>query len=414
MADLDYSDVQGNILRGYRMQVVRHIVVHVDDRRSAREFLGAVVAGDRAHWPQLTTAAQWEAKPDVCLNVGFTANGLSAVGVSAKSLASFPKEFRDGAVARAAKVGDVDDSAPEHWDGDLGRPEAVHLIWNVYGSSPAHLDEATDNLESEWKRTGAFSVVSKFDGAQLGDDKVHFGYRDSIAQPSFDLDGAHTGTPDHQPTAPLGAVLLGHPTSFAGVSWRVPEPQALGLNGSFNAFRVLEQDVDGFEAFLRDTAAAHPSLSVELVAAKLMGRWRNGVPLVLSPDTPDAPIPNDQLNNFDYDDFNGVKCPLGAHIRRANPRQARIVQRSANHTRRLVRRGMPYGPAYDPAHPRDGVRRGLLGNFICANLIAQYEAIMYDWINLGLQDPRITSTNDPLVGANVAVQHPARQRRCAH
>ena len=65
-----------------------------------------------------------------------------------------------------------------------------------------------------------------------------------------------------------------------------------------------------------------------------------------------------------------------------------------------MRRGMPYGRAYDPAHPDDGVRRGLLGNFICASLVAQFEAVMYDWINLGLQDPRITATNDPLTGAN--------------
>ena len=91
---------------------------------------------------------------------------------------------------------------------------------------------------------------------------------------------------------------------------------------------------------------------------------------------------------------------MSAHIRRANPRGSQIVQRSANYTRPLVRRGMPYGPPYDPASPDDGHRRGLLGNFMCASLIAQYEAVMYDWINLGLQDPRVTGTNDPIVGNN--------------
>ena len=113
------------------------------------------------------------------------------------------------------------------------------------------------------------------------------------------------------------------------------------------------------------------------------------------------------LNDFDYidevadlDDFDGTHCPLGAHIRRTNPRGSQIVQRSANFTRPIVRRGMPYGPPYDPAHPHDGERRGLLGSFMCASLIAQYEAIMYDWANLGLQDPRVTGTNDPIIGAN--------------
>ena len=78
------------------------------------------------------------------------------------------------------------------------------------------------------------------------------------------------------------------------------------------------------------------------------------------------------------------------------------MQRVANHTRRLVRRGMPYGPRLDTTHhdADDGVERGLLGNFICADLSAQFEAIYYDWINLGLQDPRITGSNDPLLGAN--------------
>jgi hypothetical protein len=101
----------------------------------------------------------------------------------------------------------------------------------------------------------------------------------------------------------------------------------------------------------------------------------------------------------DFDFVGDSRCPYGAHIRRSNPRGGQIVQRVANHSRRLVRRGMPYGPAFDPAKP-DGEERGLLGNFIGANLGAQFEAASCDWINLGLQDPRITGSNDPLVGAN--------------
>ena len=94
-------------------------------------------------------------------------------------------------------------------------------------------------------------------------------------------------------------------------------------------------------------------------------------------------------------------CPIGAHIRRTNPRGAHIVQRSANRTRSLIRRGMPYGPMWDADDPTSAVvPRGLLGNFLCASLAAQFEAMQYDWVNLGFQDPRITGTNDPLVGAN--------------
>jgi deferrochelatase/peroxidase EfeB len=137
----------------------------------------------------------------------------------------------------------------------------------------------------------------------------------------------------------------------------------------------------------------------EFMAAKLLGRWRNGTPLELSPQSP-VPEPPVSDTAFDYnDDTKGLRCPVGSHARRCNPRGGKIVQRVANYTRRLVRRGVPYGSEFDPTRP-DGVERGLLANFLCADLAAQFEAVQYDWINLGLQDPRLTGSNDPLVGAN--------------
>jgi hypothetical protein len=151
----------------------------------------------------------------------------------------------------------------------------------------------------------------------------------------------------------------------------------------------------GKEALFGPGVSRHAALR-EFVAAKMCGRWRNGVPLVLSPDSPN-PDPPVSMTDFDY--AGGLDCPFGAHMRRTNPRGGTIVQRAARHTRRLVRRSIPYGPAYDPARP-DTIQRGLLGNFICANLGAQFEALVCDWLNLGLQDPRITGSNDPLLGAN--------------
>ncbi len=128
--------------------------------------------------------------------------------------------------------------------------------------------------------------------------------------------------PDAQPLAPLGTVLLGKETAFERLLFSAPEPAQLGLLGSFSAFRVLAQDVAGFEAYL-DNAAMDPTVTVP-------------------------------LGDFDY----------------------------------------------DAAQPNDGIERGLLGHFLCANLAAQFEAIYYDWLNLGLQDARITGSNDPLLGAN--------------
>jgi deferrochelatase/peroxidase EfeB len=199
------------------------------------------------------------------------------------------------------------------------------------------------------------------------------------------------------------------------------------MNGAFNAFRILAQDTAGFESYL-DRAAEmvssdpraetllpagaerlvtphgtrHAAMR-EVVAAKLCGRWRNGTPLALSPDTP-APATPVSDTNFDYvDDNSGLNCPIGAHTRRCNPRDAKIVQRVANGSRRIVRRGLPYGPGFDRNRP-DGLERGLLGNFICADLAAQFESIQYDWLNLGLQHPSLTGLNDPLLGANDAAE----------
>jgi deferrochelatase/peroxidase EfeB len=414
----DPSDVQGNILRGYRKPRVRHLVLGVADAREARSWLGATVSA-RHDIPQVTTQAPWDEKPVTCFNIGLTFEGLRALGAAADSLASFPTEFIEGMAARATKLGDVGESAPDKWPSPFDKPEAIHLVVSIFADGVDALDRVqTQALQGD----KAFRLLGTREGFNFAGDVVHFGYRDNISQPRFAE--VHDGAdyPDAQPMAPLGTVLLGYPNNFEGLFWRVPMPEALGRNGTFNAFRVLEQDVAGFETYLTEAAdylLSHESVDEllppgteaevgeglsrqaalrEVVAAHMCGRWRNGVPLALSPDTP-RPRHAVQPNNFDYIARSG--CPYGSHIRRANPRGGQIVQRVANHSRRLIRRGMPYGPPYDPTDPQSaGHARGLLGNFIGASLGAQFEAMCCDWVNVGLQDPRVTGSNDPLIGAN--------------
>ena len=399
---LDLADVQGNILMAYKkFDFVRHLVVQVADPAAARAALGVVVDGRSP--VQVTSAAPWQqdGTPDDCLNVGITFAGLRALGVPERSLHGFPAEFRQGMVARADRLGDTGPSAPERWDTRMWDVERVHLVLTIHAHTRKGLEPSTARL----LRGPAFTELGRFDGAALPDGAVHFGYRDGIAQPRFV--GVHdpAAFPNHQPFVPLGAVLLGHPTPFPDVRWAVPQPEALGFNGAFNAFRVLAQDVAAFEEFLLEVAKADQaplSLTPEMVAAKVCGRWRNGVPL--GPDQlGPPPAPDDDvrtLDDFDYDhDLSGGICPLGAHIRRCNPRSSPTVARGTSRARRLVRRGMPYGPAFDPDHP-DDVPRGLLGNFLCASLAAQFEVVQGDWLNQGLHDPRLTGTNDPLAGAN--------------
>lgn len=440
-APFDPRNIQGNILRGYRRAVVRHVMLGVRDRAAARRFLGVAVAGGGGGVPAITHenphTDSWapDTRPRDCFNIGLTFEGLRALGVAEADLATFPTEFREGMARRAAKLGDDGASAPAQWPAPFDRPERIHILATLHADTPDHLEAMTAPLAD------SFAVLGVRDGRNLPDDKVFFGYRDNISQPRFEHVVPPHRRPEGQPVDPLGTILLGYRTRLSTLTFRVPHPDRLGRDGTFNAFRVLAQDAAGFEAWL-DTAArelmAQPRADAvlapgragwirpflgerafaahaarlgdgagdperflalrEVVAAQMCGRWRNGIPVELSPDTP-LPDPPVSLTDFDY--APGSRCPAGAHTRRCNPRGGPIVQRIANDTRRLVRRGMSYGPDFDPLAP-DEAERGLLGSFIGANLGAQFEAVMCDWLNLGLQDPDVTGSNDPLLGANAA------------
>lgn len=418
---LDLADLQGNILRGYHKPYVRHLVLGVDAPAAARRWLADAASGDESKAPQITNAEPWDERPSSCVNVGLTHSGLAALGVSGASLNSFPHEFVAGMAARNVLIGDTGPSDPSKWQAEWR--QEVHLLISVYADDANDRSAIADRILGA---RGAFRLRAALDGEAFTGDLVHFGYRDSIAQPQFY--GVHDPDDrrDDQPFVEVGAVLLGHATPVENLRWQVPQPNVLGHNGSFNAFRVLEQQVVEFEDFLSACAntlmknplgeellpagaeaqwnppmTRHAALR-EMVAAKMLGRWRNGVPLALSPmsPSPQPPIGDPGLNNYGYAaDPDGQRCPIGSHTRRSNPRDAKTVQRNTNHARRLVRRGMPYGPHFDPAHPVKA-ERGLLGSFMCASLTGQFEAIQYDWTNLGLQDPRITGSNDPILGNN--------------
>src|SRR5215213_2806280 len=131
MAELNLSDIQGFILNGYHMDAVLYLILEVTNAAAARRFLGKISSGDHDVAPQVSDAAVWNHKPDYCLNIGITAEGLKALGVSAESLDTFPLDFRLGAAARASLIGDVGEQGPEHWRGGLGTGKD-HIILLIH------------------------------------------------------------------------------------------------------------------------------------------------------------------------------------------------------------------------------------------------------------------------------------------
>ena len=257
----------------------------------------------------------------------------------------------------------------------------MHIVLNLWvREDPAVLEKVTARLRTAF--AGCLTELSAHDAKALPDNFVHFGYHDNIAQPT--VDGApprKRPIPDDQPVVPTGEFLLGYQNAYR--SQYTVQPAPLSTNSSYAAFRILEQDVVGFEQFLT-TFAAKAGIDPEMLAAKICGRWRNGNPLTLTPDAPGTMLPMDQLNDFTYvstdpqkDDTLGLRCPIGSHIRRSNPRNEAVVGTDSTH-HRIVRRAMPYGPAYDPARP-DSTPRGLIGYFINGSLTNQFEFLTTQW-----------------------------------
>ena len=380
---LDYADVQGTILQGYRVDHARHFVLRVADGAGARAFLGSLV-DPASGMPQITTAQRWTVKPASFLNIGITAAGLTALG---QPLDGFPAAFVRGATdaATARLVGDVGDSAPSRWAAGFADGDNAHLILSLWvHRDSGELERVSATLRAAFGT--ALQELAAQDATALPDNKVHFNYTDNISQPT--VQGAPASKrplPDMQPVAPTGEFLLGYPNQNNGAVYSVT-PAQLSTNSSFAAFRLLEQDVAGFEAWLVD-AAADAGIDPELLAAKVCGRWRTGVPLVLSPDTgtPDPPLAPERINDYDYvsddpalDDSFGYRCPVGAHMRRANPRGELVIAGGSMH--RIIRRAMPYGPPY-VAGEAGGVARGLVGWFINADIANGFELVMSQWVN---------------------------------
>jgi Dyp-type peroxidase family len=373
------ADLQGNVICGYGTSFARYVFASVSDGALARRSLAEML--DR-----VTFNESWEADPpDYTLNIAFTHAGLLALGVSAESFDGLDA-FTQGMAARASTLGDVGECGPEHWEPGLGES---HVLLVLTAWQRGALESAAVE-----RRLGSDSgLLLRFtqEAAVLEGAREHFGFGDGFSQPA--IAGANTGPRHGEGTLTkwrrwrelaLGEFILGHVDE--GGQRPLAPAGALGQDAAFMVVRKLEQDVAGFRRYVREQARRF-GRDERWIAAKMVGRWHNGSPLASHPDRPGPPANENRetINQFRYgEDPHGVACPLGAHVRRSNPRDALGWEGRPTQRHRMLRRGVSYGrPLPDGVTEPDGEERGLM--FVCyqASIERQFEFVQQQWLGDG-------------------------------
>ena len=436
---VDRDDIQGLAAFAYgKLTEACYVLARIKDPTAARAWC--------ARAPVSTSEVLPEAPP-TAMQLGFTAQGLRALGAPDRVMSGFSQEFLQGMAGeanRSRRLGDVGDNDPENWSWG-GVRTTPHIAVILY---------AKDSLES-WKQTvlgdqweEAFETIACLDTSNMG-DKEPFGYHDGISQPSVDWRREYDPSGDqihYGNLVSLGEFVLGYPNEYGEYTDRpllgfeddsandlpraedAPDKKDLGRNGTYLVLRQLEQDVRGFWQYL-DRMSDGDTQERDRLGAAMVGRSRSGKPLMPeSPESAAAPDSSDEPgNNFVYDgDPKGVRCPLGAHIRRSNPRNADLlgspqgpiaklskrlgIPGAAFDTdltaparfHRILRRGREYGVKIDPdaalqPGPVEEQPRGLHFACINASILRQFEFVQGAWLMSSKFDG-MTGESDPLLG----------------
>jgi Dyp-type peroxidase family len=300
--------------------------------------------------------------------------------------------------ARADILGDTGANHPDHWVGGLAGDD-LHAIAILFARNEAEHRRATDEHDKLIGRCPGVRSLSVLDlnaTPPFNYAHDHFGFRDRLSQPVIEGSGEEP-TPGSGAPLKAGEFILGYPDEY-GPPTNLPQPEVLSRNGSYMAYRRLQEHVALFRDYLRQHADTPEKQ--ELLAAKFMGRWRSGAPLVLAPNRDDPELGADPMRNNDFNykemDPHGYAVPLGSHARRLNPRDTAVNMKR----RRMIRCGATYGPALLEDAPDDEADRGIAAFIICASLIRQFEFAQNVWINdrtfheLGNERDPICGTQD--------------------
>jgi Dyp-type peroxidase family len=443
--DLNLANIQGNSLGGFNKDHQLNLFLKfkndVDGRAWIEEISAEVEASSSANVIQFNNQfsalrAQGVERPEdlisaVWVNLALSWQGLSALRLDRGDLDAFPEEFRRGMKKRSAEIGDTGASAPDTWIAPFDKPETIHALLIVAADHSNQLMAKVDSITETKRFKDGIEIVLQQAGNTRPDrpGHEHFGFKDGVSQPGVrgvDPPDDPTGNPDQgHPGQDLlwpGEFVLGYatqnPKAGPDDDGPNPEPQpdsesgpSWTRDGSYLVFRRLRQDVAGFERDVK-RLAQELGWSVDLTGAKLVGRYKSGAPIEQrkfqpGPYTPPSTDPgnphfgnsalgnNSALNNnFEFgDDPRGAVCPVGAHIK-AYPRDEITPagakdSESSTQTRRLLRRGIPYGAPFVPHDPDSAkVDRGLL--FLCyqSSIKNQFEFVQSAWVNNPTFPPR--------------------------
>jgi Dyp-type peroxidase family len=413
MDQLEFSDIQGLLLSSYSsLPCAAYLMYEILDAGAASEWLQQIL-------PCITNGTQRDKVSS--FNIAFTAEGLSTLGVDQATLATFSFAFAEGMTPeyRSRILGDTDENRPAAWTWGGPTTQPIHVLLMLFGRDESTLASLVGGPEFA---PAGVRLVIKLEAGRHPDQKEHFGYLDGVGQPVIEGSGnkkRQVNRTGHATEIKPGEFILGYGNEYGqpseSPSTRLDSRQVLpknqrgdgdlGRNGSYLVFRHIQQRVAQFWNYLdniaRDVNDQPDPVRREFLGAKLVGRWKSGAPLVRTPNADDPKL--SAANDFEYRrlDSHGLKCPIGAHIRRANPRnslgsdEAEAVKSMRRH--RLLRRGRSYGPRQADPMVDDGKDRGLFFIALSADIERQFEFVQQTWVN----NPTFGGLHgevDPLVG----------------
>ena len=371
---LDLEDIQSIILRTRPIPYFGTLaLLKINTPSGGKEMIKKIL-------PMVSSAKNWHENQDATVTVSFTYKGLEALGLPKESLASFPKSFKEGMAARAELLNDIGVNHPGHWEERL-KSEGLHVAAAILSNDEEAWQEKLKSLREEIDAMPEIEVLFSKDFGATEKVKNVFGFRDGISNP--DVEGSGVDKPSqYDDPIKAGEFLLGYPGE-SGTVKPYPQPDELGKNGSFLVFRKYQSQVAEFNKFVADHTDSKEE--AELLAAKLVGRWKSGAPLALSPQEDDKELGKDPERNNDFnfkDDEYGKKCPFSSHIRRMNPRDANSSVLQDVRLHRIIRKSVSFGDIVPmEVTENDGKERGQFFIGLSADAMGTLEFLLKQWAN---------------------------------